>query len=216
MEKRNLFYRTIVSLIKPLALGTVKSVNGIEYAPKKGPYVVASNHESYIDPVIIKSFFDNRLNTIVYFLTKKEAFSSPLKKYFFESVFTIPVDRDNAGFIALEAAIQKLRENKVVGVFPEGKRSRDNLLHKGKTGAVRMAIAAKCPILPFGIENSYELWPPKNKLPRYRKQIILNFGKPYALEKYYGKKLSKKALEKLTKELMKRIQKLSRQEMADG
>ena len=215
MEKKNLFYRTIGSLIKSLALGTVKSASGMENAPKKGPYVVASNHESYIDPAVIKSYFDNRMNTIVYFLTKKEVFSSPVKKYFFENLYTIPVDRDKAGFIALEAAIQKLKEKEVIGVFPEGKRSRDNLLHKGKTGAVRMAIAARCPILPFGIENSFELWPPKNKLPRYRRQIILNFGKPYTLEKYYNKALSHDILEKLTKDLMKRIQKLSKQEMAD-
>lgn len=193
-------------------LGFIKEIDCIENIPKNVKFIIVANHESYIDPVIIKAIFDKYVNKIVFYLTKKEAYNNPLKRLFFNTVGTIPVDREKGDKFVLELAINKLKEGDIVGLFPEGTRSRDGKLHRGKTGAVRIALAAKCPILPIGINNTYELWPPHKKLPRRRKEVIINIGKPISLEKYYDKALTRELLREITDDLMLKIAKLSNQE----
>ena len=215
MVKKTLVYRILSRVITTIFFRALKKINGAENIPQTRPFVIAVNHESYIDPPIVKGLFDRKFGIVTYFLTKKEVFLNPIKRYFFEQTFTIPVDRDHAGYLALEAAIEKLKQKEVIGVFPEGKRSMDGHLHRGKTGAVRMAIAARCPILPVGMENSFEAWPPWKKLPSLKKRVIVNIGKPYTFEKYYGKELSKGTLTRLTTQLMKKIAVLSKQKIVD-
>ena len=210
--KLNMIYRILKFILVPSTLGFVKEIKGLDNIPDKGHFVVAANHLSYIDPLIIRSIFHRYFNKIVFYMTKKESYGNFFKMLFFESVGTIPVDRQKHGRAALDAALKKLKEGCIIGLFPEGTRSRDGRLHRGKTGAVRLALSAKCPILPIGIKNTYEIWPPHKKLPRFKKTIVVNIGKPITLEKYYNKRITKKLLNGLTEKIMREIGKLSGQQ----
>ncbi len=194
-----------------LPLAFVREINGMENLPEKFPYIVVANHSSFIDPAIIKGLFDRHFKIVVFYLTKKEAYDNFLKIFFLDSMGTIPVDRRSHGKTALEAAIKKLKEGNVIGLFPEGTRSYDGKVHSGKTGAARLALYLKCPILPIGLENTFGLWPRHRKLPHFKKIVVVNIGKPFTLEKYYKKKISKRLLHEITDEIMVRISKLSGQ-----
>lgn len=197
-----------------ISLWLVTGIEGIGNVPNKRPFIIVANHASYLDPPIIKSIFDRYFGIIVVYLAKKEIYNNFAKKYFFNSSGTIPVDRQKGGKIALDAAIAKLKEGEVIGLFPEGTRSRDGKLHPGKTGAARLALSARCPIIPVGIINSYELWPPNKKLPKLRKMVVVKIGKPFTLDEYYKKRVTNELLHKITNGIMLRISRLSGQEYA--
>ncbi len=210
--KRNLLYKFLQVTVEAWGMWHIKKINGMDNVPKKDRFIVVANHESYIDPIIIKGIFDVHFDKVVLYLTKKEAYSNPLKKIFFDTVGTIPVDRQK-GKEALDETIKKINEGEIIGIFPEGTRSRDGKLHKGKTGAVRIALAAKCLILPIGINNTYELWPPHQRLPKRKKEVVINIGNPISLERYYNKQITKELLREITdKIVMAKIAKLSNQE----
>ena len=208
---KKLFYRLLQLTLGNISLLFVKDIQGVGNIPQKGSFVVVANHVSYIDPVISKVLFDRKRSLIVYYLTKKEVFNNIFMKFFFESVGTIPVDRRKKGKIALDCAISELKKGNSIGLFPEGTRSSDGKLHKGKTGAARLALFSRCPILPVGFVNSYELWPRHRILPKFKKMIVVNIGKPFTLEKYYRRKVTKKMLDEATDEIMLRIRQLSGQ-----
>lgn len=205
-------YKLFASWLIPITLSFVKEVEGLENVPKGG-FVIAANHESYIDPLIIKALFDRNFGRIVFYLTKKEAYDNLFKKFFFDSVGTIEVDRQKHDENALEEAVKKLKSGEIIGVFPEGTRSRDGKLHRGKTGAVRLALAAQCPILPIGISNTFELWPPQKKFPRLKKDAVIKIGKPVTINLH--EETSKEQLRSLTSRVMEGISKLSGQEYVE-
>lgn len=210
MEK-TLRYKLVGAPLIPFTMHFVKQINGLENVPENGKFVVVANHESYIDPPIIKAIFDRNFNVVVHFLTKKEAYNNLFKNFFFESVGTIKVNRGKKDDDAIKLAVKKIKHGFPIGIFPEGTRSKDGNLHRGKTGAVRIALLAKCPIIPVGINNTYELWPPNRKFPKYKKEVVVNIGKPINLSKYHNKKISKKLLRKITDEIMIEISNLSNQ-----
>ena len=212
---QKLFYRAAKFFLGPISLWFVAGIKGFDNIPNKGPFVIVANHSSYIDPVIIKVIFEKYFNKIVYYLSKKEVYNNFLKRFIFVSSSTIPVDREKPGKVTLDAALIKLREGNIIGLFPEGTRSRDGKLHRGKTGAVRLALAAKCAVLPIGIKNSYEIWPRSKLLPKFKKGIEVNIGKPISLEKYYKKRVTKTMLRQITKKIMLEVGKLSGQEYVD-
>ena len=208
----NLRYKLFASWLIPITLSFVKKIEGLENVPEGG-FVIAANHESYIDPLIIKALFDRNFGRVAYYLTKKEAYSNRFKKVFFDAVGTIPVDRQNHDAGALDEAVKKLKSGGIIGVFPEGTRSRDGKLHKGRTGAVRLALAANCPILPVGINDTFELWPPQKKLPMLKKEAVIKIGKPITFNT--NEEATKELLRSLTKQVMMEISKLSGQKYAE-
>ncbi len=194
--------------IRWFSFGLVREIKGIENIPKKGGFVIVANHESYLDPLIIKCFFDRELNENISYLVKKEVYGHYLMGMFFKAANTIPVDRLKGDSKALDFAIRRVRRGGIIGVFPEGTRSRDGKLHRGKTGAVRIALEARCRLVPVGIDNAYEVWPPHQKMPNFRKIIKMKIGNQISLEEHYGKKITKKLLRELTDKIMVKISKL--------
>lgn len=204
-------YRIMKLVLQPAVLSLVKEIEGIENVPGP-PFVIAANHISYMDPVIVKAVFSARFGWKVFYLAKKEMFQNPFKRFFFENIGTIPVDRNGKGDAAIESAARKIKEKDLIGIFPEGTRSLDGKLHRGRTGAVRIALKVKCPILPVGILNTLELWPRGRKLPRFRKIAVLRIGNPIRLDEYYRKRITKKLLREITDEVMLEISGLTGQE----
>ena len=129
-------------------------VTGLDHFPKTGPVIVASNHLSFLDSIIISAMMPRR----VAFLAKAEYVNTPgirgkAMKAFFETVDIIPVNRSDRSesLKALDIALEKLNEGKVFGIYPEGTRSRDGYLYRGKIGVAWLAHMTGAPVVPVGL-----------------------------------------------------------------
>ena len=194
----------------------LKEVNGLINVPKKGGVIVAANHTSYLDIPMMYVALLNKIGRPIRFLSKREL----LKDTFFRA-FTflfeykmnkvIIIDRENPEKNALNEAINALKNGEVIGIYPEGTRSLTGKLQRARTGVARLALAAKVPVIPIGIKGTFRLMPTNTSLPKIKKIVKLNLGKPMHFEKYYDKKINKKILEDITRKIMKEIAKLTGQ-----
>ena len=186
----------------------VREIKGMENIPEEG-CIIASNHVSYLDPPILGFTVSQKLNKKVHYLAKIELFGHFFGRVVHQSFEAIPVDRTSKSTSWIKEAKKYLRRDEIIGFFPEGSRSLDNKLKKGKTGVVRLALAAKAPIVPVGITGTYDLWPINKKFPKIKKIVTINIGKPLYYDQYYRRKITKSLLRRLTDNLMLEIGKLT-------
>jgi 1-acyl-sn-glycerol-3-phosphate acyltransferase len=196
--------RVFKQIMKPF----IGKIVGLENAPKDKNFILAANHDSYMDHLIIATVFINYLNKKVHFLAKKELFDNPIKKRFHEWADAIPIDRQSGGKDALKVAINALKHGKIIIIHPEGTRSVDGKLQRAKTGVARLALAAKVPVLPVGLIGTFAILPKWKKIPRLRKAKI-KIGKLMYFDKYYRKENDKKTIRFVTTKVMKEIAKLT-------
>jgi 1-acyl-sn-glycerol-3-phosphate acyltransferase len=165
-----------------------------------------------LDILSVYVVFLNKAKTYIRFIAKKDL----LKDTFFKT-FTFLFENEQNEVIILDTkkpekifkkTIAALKKQSVIGIYPEGGRSPDGKIQKGKTGAVRLALYAKVPIVPIGIKGTFELMPKGKSIPKIKKSVIINIGKPIYLDNYYNKKITKKLLRELTDNVMKEIAKL--------
>jgi 1-acyl-sn-glycerol-3-phosphate acyltransferase len=188
-------------------------VRGLENIPEEGPVILASNHLSFIDSLFIPLVVKHR----VVFLGKSDYFSKAKTRWFFKSVNVIPVKREggSASEAAIQAGVRELAKGNVVGIYPEGTRSPDGRLYRGKTGVARMALLARCPVVPICMKGTREIQPLDRKMPKLSGRIEVVFGKPLRFERYYGQEADRFVLRSITDELMYEIMMLSGQEYVD-
>ncbi|HWJ77108.1 MAG TPA: lysophospholipid acyltransferase family protein [Niallia sp.] len=160
----------------------IKEVIGKENLPKNGPYVIVANHASYFDHFIIFTVIKHYMKHQVYFLTKKEAFDSYLSRKWHLSMGAIPLNRGATDVAAFKTVVSHLKEGKIICIYPEGTRSPTGRLYQGKQGAIRMALAANVPIVPIGLEGTFDILPRKMLWPRLIKAKI-HIGEPIELQK---------------------------------
>lgn len=188
-------------------------VEGAENVPETGGAILASNHlavsDSFFLPLVIKRK--------IAFLGKSEYFTGKgVKGYvtrsFMEGVGTIPVHRGGgrASEAALRTGLQVLQSGQLLGVYPEGTRSPDGRLYRGKTGVARMAIEAGVPIIPLAMIGTDVAQPLGQKVPR-REDIGVRIGPPLRLDAYAGRQDDREALREVTDNVMSAIQQLSGQ-----
>ena len=187
----------------------IRKVNGIENIPKDKPFIIAANHASYMDHFIITSIIMSYLNKSVHYLAKKEHFQSLHQKLWHRYAQAIPIDR-SAGQNALNKAVDHLKNNKIIAIYPEGTRTLTGKLQKAKTGIARLILAAKVPVLPLGLIGTFEILPKGKYLPKLKKATV-NIGEIITYDKYYNQKITKSLLRKITDEIMQEIAKLSNQ-----
>ena len=163
-------------LSRPLRSAYDVDVDGVEHLPTVGGAIVAANHRSFMDSVFLALVVDRP----VAFLAKAEYFDSRRTAWLFRATGQIPVRRGSptGARRALDAAQDVLDEGGIVGVFPEGTRSRDGLLHRGNLGPARLALAAGAPIVPVGLVGTEAVQPPDQRLPRLGKRVAVRFGSP--------------------------------------
>ncbi|MEP7191661.1 MAG: lysophospholipid acyltransferase family protein [Actinomycetota bacterium] len=156
------------------------AIEGTENIPRTGPLLLASNHLSFVDSIVIPLVTPRR----VVFLAKSEYFTGHglrgnLKRAMFTAVGAVPVQRGTAGAAqeALDAALEILNDGLAFGIYPEGTRSRDGRLYRGRTGVAWLALTAGCPVVPVGIAGTQDIQPVGARVPRIRK-ITVRFGKP--------------------------------------
>jgi len=175
-----LVYPIFKRILYLLARIFVKKVEGIENIPKKGPFIVASNHTSYLD-ILIAHYIIRKTNQKIHFIVFTGRFS-----FFGETIIKkwlgcIPIRYNKKEIkVALEEAVSILKKGGIVGIFPAAPQ---NDLTKPKTGVVRIALAAKCPVLPVVIIGANEALPPSSFIPRRLKHVSLQFKKPMTLKK---------------------------------
>ena len=210
-------------LLKRIVLGPILTllfrpwVEGIENLPASGPAILASNHLSFSDSIFLPLESPRRIT----FLAKAEYFNGRgikgwLSKAFFSGVGQVPIDR--SGGAASEAALQKgleiLSEGKLLGLYPEGTRSPDGRLYRGKTGIARMALEAGVPVIPVAMIDTFDVQPPGKVIPKV-KRIGIRIGKPLDFSRYAGMSNDRFVLRSITDEIMYELMQLSGQEYVD-
>jgi len=150
------------------------------------------------------------------FVGKAEYMDDWKTKYIFPAMGMIPIDRSggNASERALNAAARVLERGELFGIYPEGTRSRDGVLHKGHTGPARLALRTGAPIIPVGMRGTRDIQPPEAKFPKPFKACSITFGTPVSPERYRDRE-HRLALRQMIDEVMFSIRELSGQEYID-
>jgi 1-acyl-sn-glycerol-3-phosphate acyltransferase len=204
-------------VLKPLARAVYRpTIEGLENVPRKGGVILASNHLSFIDSVVIPLTAPRPIS----FLAKAEYWQGTglrgrLSRSFFTAVEAVPVQRGEAHLAqaALDAALGVLQDGRAFGIYPEGTRSLDGRLYRGKTGVAWLALTAGVPVVPVALEGTEEILPVGSKRPRLRK-VTVRFGEPLHFTELHGQARSAKARRQVTDEVMAAIHELSGQELA--
>jgi 1-acyl-sn-glycerol-3-phosphate acyltransferase len=186
---------------------------GIGNIPRTGGFILAANHLSFVDSL----FMPLACPRPVVFLGKADYFESWRTRWFFRAVSVIPVRRQGgaAGEAAILAGIEALKEGRAVGIYPEGTRSPDGRLYRGKTGVARMALEARVPVIPVSIRGTREVMPLDAKVPRMSGKVVVEFGKPLVFDRYHDRPRDRFVLRSVTDEIMYEIMMLSGQEYVD-
>ena len=186
-------------------------VSGLRFVPSNGPVIIASNHLSFSDSI----FMPLVVPRSVTFLAKSEYFTSPgikgfVKKITFIALGQVPVDRTGGkrSEAALLTGLKLLSQDACIGIYPEGTRSPDGRLYKGRTGIARMAIESGAPIIPVAMFNTAEIQPTGQVVPKVRR-VEMVFGEPMY---FTGDSTDQAVLRAATNKIMEKIAELSKQE----
>ncbi|MFF9375411.1 lysophospholipid acyltransferase family protein [Streptomyces griseoluteus] len=210
-------------LLKYVLLGPVlrlvfrPRIEGLDHVPDSGAAIIAGNHLSFSDHFLMPAILRRRIT----FLAKAEYFTGPglkgrLTAFFFRSAGQIPVDRSGkeAGQAAVREGLKVLERGELLGIYPEGTRSHDGRLYKGKVGVAVMALKAGAPVVPCAMIGTFEAQPPGRRIPRLR-PITIRFGEPLEFSRYEGMEDEKAVLRAVTDEIMYAVLELSGQEYVD-
>jgi 1-acyl-sn-glycerol-3-phosphate acyltransferase len=206
-------YRFLALVLRPLLMRlTKRDWRGLDNFPAEGGFVVSVNHISYADPLVFAHFmFDSGHEA--YFLGKDSLFSIPVVGWVLKKCGQIPVYRNSvAAADAYRAAVEAVHAGKAVGIFPEGTITRDPDLWpmRGKTGAARVALETRCPLVPVAQWGAQEILSPYGHRPSLfpRKTMKMYAGPPVDLTDLYGRPIDTKVLREATDRLMDRITEL--------
>jgi len=210
-------------LLKNIVLGPLLKVlfrpwiRGVENVPTEGAVILASNHLSFSDSI----FLPLMLRRPVVFLAKSEYFTGKgikgtLNRWFFKGTGQLPIDRSGgkASEAALNTGLQVLSQGQVLGIYPEGTRSPDGRLFRGRTGIARMVLEAKVPVLPVAMIDTEKVQPIGKRLPRIRRIGVI-VGEPLDFSRFSGMEGDRLVLRAVTDEITYELMKLSGQEYID-
>lgn len=157
-------------------------VRGLDRLPADGPAILCPNHISFLDSAFLMLVAPRNIS----FVGKAEYMDSWKTKFLFPMMGMIPIDRSGGDKSqgALDVARRVLDRGELFGIFPEGTRSRDGFLYKGRTGAARLATAVGCPIFPVGIVGTDEIQPPDARAPKIFKSCTITIGRAVRPERY--------------------------------
>lgn len=216
-----MFYRLMKMIVAPLLRIFFRPwIEGEENIPAEGAAIIASNHLSFSDSF----FFPALIKRRVTFIAKAEYFTTPgikgrLTAAFFKGVGQLPVDRSGvrgAGEAAIRSAIAVLDQGELFGVYPEGTRSPDGKLYRGKVGGLaRVALATGAPVIPVAMIDTEKVQPPGQVIPNFGIRPGIRIGRPLDFSRYHGMENDRFILRSVTDEVMYEIMRLSGQEYVD-
>jgi 1-acyl-sn-glycerol-3-phosphate acyltransferase len=210
-------------LMKNLVVGPIVKtafrpwVTGHENIPRSGGVILASNHLSFIDSVFLPLVMDRRIT----FLAKSDYYTARGPKGWFIKTFLkaagmIPIDRSGgkASEASLNTGLQVLARHEVLGIYPEGTRSPDGKLYRGRTGVARMILEGDVPVIPVAMVDTEKVMPIGKMLPRVRRLGVV-IGKPLDFSRFDGMEGDRFILRSITDEIMYELSRLSGQEYVD-
>jgi 1-acyl-sn-glycerol-3-phosphate acyltransferase len=210
-------------LLKWVVLGPVLKLvfrpqtEGADHVPSEGAAILASNHLSYADWLFMPLTLPRRVTVVA----KAEYFTTPgikgwFQKKFFSGAGQVPIDRSGATAAvgALAAANRILGQGELFGIYPEGTRSHDGRLYRGKTGVARLALENKVPVIPVAVVGTDVVAPPGKKFGSITRPVV-RFGTPLDFSRYEGLENDRFVLRSITDEIMYEIMRLSGQEYVD-
>jgi len=211
----NLPYLALRAFLTPILLILFRPrVKGLRNVPSTGPVIIASNHLSFSDSIFMPLVVPRKVT----FLAKSEYFTSPgtkgfLKKITFHALGQVPVDRSGGrrSEAALITGLQVLAGGACIGIYPEGTRSPDGRLYKGRTGIARLAIESGAPVIPVAMFDTEKIQPTGTVVPKVM-PVKMIFGKPLY---FTGDSTDLQLLRQVTDEIMSTIQAMSGQEYVD-
>ncbi|HVV30582.1 MAG TPA: lysophospholipid acyltransferase family protein [Mycobacteriales bacterium] len=193
------------------------TASGRKHLPRSGPAILAGNHTSYLDWIFLPLMCPRKIS----FLAKSDYFTGrglkgKAQKFFFAGTGQVPVVRagGSASAAALIAARKVLDEGRLFGIFPEGTRTPDGRLYRGKTGVARLALESGAPVIPCATIGLFDIAPPGARIPKVRR-VGVRFGEPLDFSRYAGRAGERDVLRAVTDEIMQAIQALSGQEYVD-
>ncbi|SCK43362.1 1-acyl-sn-glycerol-3-phosphate acyltransferase [Streptomyces sp. WMMB 322] len=214
-------FRLIKAMLGPLLRALLRpQVEGAERIPGSGPVILAGNHLTFIDSMVLPLVTERQ----VFFIGKDEyvkgrSLKGRLMAWFFTGVGMIPVDRDGGrgGVAALMTGRRILEEGRVFGIYPEGTRSPDGRLYRGRTGIARLALMTGAPVVPFAMIGTDAFQPGGKGVPRPApgRRIDVRFGEPLDFTRYEGMDRDRYVLRAVTDEVMSEVMRLSGQEYVD-
>ncbi|MEZ5169876.1 MAG: lysophospholipid acyltransferase family protein [Acidimicrobiia bacterium] len=189
-------------------------VEGAENVPASGAVILASNHRSFLDSIFIPLLVRRRVT----FVAKADYFDDPKTAWFFRGVGQIPIRREggSASQRALDSAAEVLEDGGVFGIYPEGTRSRDGLLHRGHTGFARLALSTGAPVVPVGLIGTDEIQPVDRKIPHIFRTVTIRFGTPLDPERYRERGDDRMVCRQIADEVMFEIRELTGYEYDDS
>lgn len=211
----NLPYGLLRAFLTPILMLLFRpKVKGLRNVPINGPVIIASNHLSFSDSIFMPLVVPRKVT----FLAKSEYFTSPgpkglLKKLTFIALGQVPVDRSGGrrSEAALITGLKVLADGNCLGIYPEGTRSPDGRLYKGRTGIARLAIESGAPIIPVAMFNTDKIQPTGKVIPKVMR-VEMVFGEPLY---FSGDSTDLQVLRDATDKLMQTLQAMSGQEYVD-
>ena len=200
VKRRDFTYTTLKVALRPaLRAAANVRVAGLHHVPATGPAILAANHVSVLDSLYVPLVVPRRIT----YLAKAEYWDSWRTRWILDAAGHIPVRRGRVASArdALDNAGQLLRSGGLLGVYPEGTRSPDGRLHRGKTGVAVLAARSGCPVVPIGIAGTAALVPKGTKLPRRRGHVVVRFGAPLWIEPRAGSHQRRRFLDALMTEI---------------
>lgn len=192
-------------------------VEGLDHLPEEGPVILASNHLSFSDSVFLPLVVPRRVT----FLAKSDYFTGKGVKgrataAFFRAAGMVPVDRTGgrASEAAIKTGVGLLQDGAVLGIYPEGTRSPDGRLYRGRTGVARMAIESGALVLPVAMINTDKVQPIGKRIPRLGR-VGIKIGPPLDFSRHAGAGSDRTVLRAVTDEVMQELARLSEQEYVD-
>jgi putative phosphoserine phosphatase/1-acylglycerol-3-phosphate O-acyltransferase len=209
-------YYVLLALAQPWMFPFDLHVEGLENIPEHGGCILACNHRSYLDPVVLAAVAGKRKRKLRY-LGKREVFDAPVLGDVARALGQIPVDRGTADRYPVREAVDALASGESIGIFPQGTIPRgekffDPVLY-GKTGVARLAVASDAPVVPVALWDTERIWPRNSKVPDpvgmlTRRRVNVAVGRPEFLKAPAGKEDDKTTMEELTAGVMERIAEL--------
>jgi 1-acyl-sn-glycerol-3-phosphate acyltransferase len=190
---------------------------GAENVPESGPVIFASNHQSFADSVFLPVVVDRHIT----FLAKSDYFTRPgplgwVQKELFLGLGQVPIDRSGgkASEASLNSGLGVLAEGRQLGIYPEGTRSPDGRLYRGRTGVARMVLESGVRVIPVAMVDTEKIMPVGRRIPKVRRVGVV-FGEPLDFSRFSGMEGDRFVLRSITDEIMYEISRLSGQEYID-
>jgi 1-acyl-sn-glycerol-3-phosphate acyltransferase len=207
-----MFYWLLKTVLSPVLRFFYRvRVKGLGHVPETGPAILASNHLSFCDSIFLPLVLRRRIT----FAAKAEYFDNPRTAWILRALGQIPMNRGGglAAQRALDSAKDVLDAGGLFGIYPEGSRSRDGRLHRGRTGVARLAMESRVPVLAVGMIGTAELQPVGRTLPRFFKPVEINISQPVSLDdRSLDKRSSSVARRQVTDDIMLAVGRQSGQE----